>query len=87
MEHPVIIDSRGKATKDMRGPIAKFIASNVGRIQLATAMAAPLRRNIDYHGIARRCIMVEPLPQGAQIIYTNVCDDTSTEDSCSTKDE
>lgn len=87
MEHPIIIDSRGKAAKDTRGPIGKFIASKAGRFALASSMINPIRRNIDYSGIARKCLMIEPLPPGAQIIYTNVCDDTSTEDLCSTKDE
>jgi hypothetical protein len=32
-----------------------------GKIALAQAMANPIRRNLDYHGIARRAIVVDPL--------------------------
>jgi hypothetical protein len=36
---------------------------------LASSMANPLRRNLDYQGIARKCIQIDPLPQGALPIY------------------
>lgn len=77
MEHPIIIDSRGKATKDTRGFIGKFCSSTAGKNALAAAMIAPLRRNLDYHGMARRCLMVQPLPQGAQPIYNKAPDVTA----------
>ena len=40
-----------------------------GKIALAQAMANPIRRNLDYHGIARRALVVDPLPQGAMPTY------------------
>jgi hypothetical protein len=36
-----------------------------GKVALGQAMALPIRRNLDYKGIARRCLVVDPLPQGA----------------------
>ena len=32
-------------------------------------MANPIRRNLDYQGIARRALVVDPLPQGALPVY------------------
>jgi hypothetical protein len=40
-----------------------------GKIALAQAMANPIRRNLDYQGIARRTLVVDPLPQGALPVY------------------
>jgi hypothetical protein len=38
---------------------------------LASAMSAPISRSLDYQGIARKCIQVDPLPQGALPTYDN----------------
>lgn len=38
---------------------------------LASAMSAPISRSLDYQGIARKCIQVDPLPQGALRTYDN----------------
>lgn len=40
-----------------------------GKIALAASMAAPIRKNLDYHGVARRALVVDPLPQGATATY------------------
>ena len=49
--------------------MARAISSQEGKIALAQAMANPIRRNLDYHGIARRALVVDPLPQGAYPTY------------------
>lgn len=65
MEHPVVIDSLGKTSYTA----SPSLISNSGLAALAQAMAAPIRRNLNYHGIARRCLQVQPLPQGALLTY------------------
>jgi len=49
--------------------IERAIMSQEGKIALAQAMANPIRRNLDYQGIARRALVVDPLPQGALPVY------------------
>ena len=51
------------------GLIERAIMSQEGKIALAQAMANPIRRNLDYQGIARRALVVDPLPQGALPVY------------------
>lgn len=41
--------------------ISRAIQTQDGKIALAQAMANPIRRNLDYHGIARRALVVDPL--------------------------
>ena len=49
--------------------ITRAILTQDGKVALAQAMANPIRRNLDYHGIARRALVVDPLPQGAIPTY------------------
>jgi hypothetical protein len=49
--------------------ISRAINTMDGKVALAQAMANPIRRNLDYHGIARRALVVDPLPQGAMPTY------------------
>lgn len=49
--------------------ISRAIMTQEGKVALAQAMANPIRRNLDYHGIARRALVVDPLPQGALATY------------------
>jgi hypothetical protein len=49
--------------------ISRAISTQDGKVALAQAMANPIRRNLDYHGIARRALVVDPLPQGAMPTY------------------
>lgn len=49
--------------------ISKAILTQEGKIALAQAMANPIRRNLDYQGIARRTLVLDPLPQGALPVY------------------
>ena len=51
------------------GLIARAISTQEGKVALAQAMANPIRRNLDYHGIGRRSLVVDPLPQGALAVY------------------
>ena len=49
--------------------ISQAMASEQGRMQLASAMANPIRTSLDYQGIARKLLVVDPLPQGALPVY------------------
>lgn len=49
--------------------ISRAVMTQEGKIALAQAMANPIRRNLDYHGIARRALVVDMLPQGAMPTY------------------
>lgn len=49
--------------------VAQAINTQEGKLALAQAMANPIRRNLDYHGIARRALVVDPLAQGAYASY------------------
>lgn len=60
----------GSVSEDRRDElISRAIMTQDGKIALAQAMANPIRRNLDYHGIARRALVVDPLPQGAMPTY------------------
>ena len=58
--------------------IARAILTQDGKIALAQAMANPIRRNLDYQGIARRLLVVDPLPQGANPNYDRDIDVAAT---------
>ncbi len=49
--------------------ISRAIMTQEGKVALAQAMANPIRKNLDYQGIARRALVVDPLPQGAVATY------------------
>lgn len=49
--------------------IVQALNTQQGKVALAQAMANPIRRNLDYHGIARRALVVDPLAQGAYPTY------------------
>lgn len=49
--------------------ISRAINTQEGKIALAQSMANPIRRNLDYHGIARRALVVDVLEQGAMPTY------------------
>jgi hypothetical protein len=49
--------------------IAKALLSPDGKLALAQSMANPIRRNLDYQGIARRALCVDPLQQGSLPTY------------------
>lgn len=49
--------------------VQRAIHSQEGKIALGQAMANPIRRNLDYQGIGRRVLVVDPLAQGALPVY------------------
>lgn len=49
--------------------ISEALTTEEGRTQLASAMANPIRTSLDYQGIARKLLVVDPLPQGALPVY------------------
>ena len=49
--------------------IAKALETDEGRAALASAMANPIRMSLDYQGIGRKLLVVDPLPQGALPVY------------------
>lgn len=57
--------------------ISRAVMTNDGKVALAQAMANPIRRNLDYQGIARRALVVDPLPQGALPVYDRDIDVTA----------
>ena len=57
--------------------ISRAIMTQEGKIALAQAMANPIRRNLDYHGIARRALVVDPLGQGVLPVYDRDIDVTA----------
>ena len=72
MEHPIVVDSKGRigVSLDLKSRIvSKYISSAAGRAALASSMAAPIRRSLNYAGIARRALSVQQLPVGALSFY------------------
>ena len=49
--------------------ISKALETEEGRIALAQAMANPIRVSLDYQGVGRKLLVVDPLPQGALPVY------------------
>lgn len=49
--------------------INKLLQSPEGKMKLAASMQNPLRERLDYEGVFRRAIVVDPLPQGALPYY------------------
>jgi len=68
MRLPFIINNKGKIGPD-EGAITTYLKTLGGKAALAASMAAPIRRSLDYHGIARRALVIDRLPQGALPYY------------------
>lgn len=49
--------------------INRAIFDQSSKISMAQAMANPIRKNLDYSGIFRRCLVVDPIGQGAYASY------------------
>lgn len=49
--------------------VKRAMFSEEGKIALGQAMANPIRRNLDYQGVGRRVLVVDPLPMGALPVY------------------
>jgi hypothetical protein len=75
MKLPFEINSRGKLIEKISSQtiqqqiISQYINSQAGRAQLAAAMIQPLRRRLNYAGIARQCFPVQQLPSGGASVY------------------
>jgi len=57
--------------------LSKAISTERGRVALAQAMANPIRKNLDYQGVGRKALRVDPLPQGALAVYDKDIDVTA----------
>lgn len=55
--------------EEMDELVSKAIYSQDAKLALAQAMANPIRQNLDYMGVARRGLVVDPLAQGVNPIY------------------
>jgi hypothetical protein len=73
MNLPFHINGKGKLVnkEDFSSFISKYIGSSASRQSLAQAMIQPIRRQLDYQGIARRVFTVEPMPEGGAAYYFN----------------
>lgn len=49
--------------------ISRALETEEGRVALAQAMANPIRTSLDYQGVGRKLLVVDPLPQGALPVY------------------
>jgi len=49
--------------------IATMLSTPEGKYKLAASMQNPLRQRLDYEGVGRRALVVDPLPQGALPYY------------------
>jgi len=67
----IVINSGGISSRfiDKYAIMVKYLATVNGRQMLANSMAAPIKRPLDYSGIAKKCLVVDPLPQGAVLTY------------------
>lgn len=65
MEHPIVINSKGEFVNknNWGGILGKAFINVRGVSQLAKAMTAPIRRTLDYQGIARKVLLVQPLDE------------------------
>lgn len=66
----ITCDSKLTTNKNIQSNIiSRYLMSAQGRSKLAQSMIAPIRRQLDYAGIARKCFSVEPLPLPSGLIY------------------
>ncbi len=49
--------------------LKRALETQEGKIALGQSMANPIRRNLDYMGVGRKALVVDPLPQGAIALY------------------
>jgi len=49
--------------------IKRALETQEGKVALGQSMANPIRRNLDYMGVGRKALVVDPLPQGALPLY------------------
>jgi hypothetical protein len=63
--------SQGSSLNDQQRDelIKQALLTQEGKIALGQAMANPIRKNLDYQGVGRKAVVVDPLPQGALPVY------------------
>lgn len=72
------IAGRPSFTDEQRNELVKrAILTEDGKVALGQAMANPIRKNLDYQGVGRRTLVVDPLPQGALPVYDRDIDVTA----------
>lgn len=59
------------------GMLKRALMTQEGKIALGQAMANPIRRALDYQGVGRKALVVDPLPQGALPVYDKDIDVTA----------
>lgn len=59
----------GLTIEQKESVIADLLKTDAGRAKLAATMQNPLRERLDYEGVFRRAVVVDPLPQGALPYY------------------
>lgn len=65
-----VIASGPSLNDDQRDEMIKqALLTQEGKVALGQAMATPIRRNLDYAGVGRKALVVDPLPQGALPVY------------------
>lgn len=65
-----VIPAGSSLSEDQRDEMIKSaLLTQEGKIALGQAMANPIRRNLDYQGVGRKALVVDPLPQGALPVY------------------
>lgn len=57
--------------------ISRAILTQEGKLAMAQAMASPIRKNLDYHGVARRALVVDELATGELASYERDIDVTA----------
>lgn len=82
MEHNWIVINNLDELEDsskFNNIISKYISSAAGRAALASSMANPIHRSLDYQSISRQIISVQQLPKYKQdISYDEVIPDSDT---------
>ena len=65
------INSHGKLTdpQDFQSVIAQYLSTITGRQALTAAMIYPIRRKLDYQGIAKQVFQIQQMPGGALPCY------------------
>jgi hypothetical protein len=59
----------GMTNEEKEYLIAKALETEEGRVALAQAMANPIRTSLDYQGVGRKLLVIDPLPQGSLPVY------------------
>lgn len=66
------------STTEREEMLKRALLTQEGKVALGQAMANPIRRNLDYQGVGRKAIIVDPLPQGALPVYDKDIDVSAT---------